>query len=149
LDFQKMDSHKLELESIPFNLVDLLEDACGSLKTKAAEKNLYFEVRSDSRLASFEVVGDPTRLTQIVFNLASNAIKFTEAGGAKVSCQLINEETDRATLRFSVEDTGIGITPDQQLVIFEPFIQASRNISRKFGGTGLGLSIVKHLVNLH
>src|SRR5690606_37028405 len=77
------------------------------------------------------------------------AIKFTEAGGAKVSCQLINEETDRATLRFSVEDTGIGITPDQQLVIFEPFIQASRNISRKFGGTGLGLSIVKHLVNLH
>jgi len=149
LDFQKMDSHKLELESIPFNLAHLLEDACGSLQTRASEKNLSFEVRSDPRLVDFEVVGDPTRLTQIIVNLASNAIKFTESGGVKVSCQLVVDEDHLATLRFSVEDTGIGIAPDQQTAIFEPFIQASRNISRKFGGTGLGLSIVKHLVNLH
>jgi len=149
LDFQKMDSHKLELELIPFNLSDLLEDACGSLRTKASEKNLFFEVHSDPRLLTFEAIGDPTRLTQILFNLASNAIKFTETGGVKVSCQLINDYDDKATVHFSIEDTGIGIAADQQAVIFEPFIQASRNISRKFGGTGLGLSIAKHLVNLH
>lgn len=149
LDFQKMDSHKLEMELIPFNVSDLLEDACGSLKTKAFEKSLYFDVGSDPRLANFEVVGDPTRLTQILFNLASNAIKFTDRGGVKVSCRLINDDGDKATVHFSVEDTGIGIAIDQQKAIFEPFIQASRNISRKFGGTGLGLAIVKHLVNLH
>jgi len=149
LDFQKMDSHKLEMELIPFNLSDLLEDACGSLKTKASEKNLSVEVSSDPRLTSFEVIGDPTRLTQILFNLASNAIKFTEVGGIRVSCQLIDGDDDQATVHFSVEDTGIGIADDQQTAIFEPFIQASRNISRKFGGTGLGLAIAKHLVNLH
>ncbi len=149
LDFQKMDSHKLEMELIPFNLSDLLEDVCGSLKNKASEKNLYFDISSDPRLTSVEVIGDPTRLTQILFNLASNAIKFTEVGGIKVSCQLINDVDDQATVHFSVEDTGIGIAADQQIAIFEPFIQASRNISRKFGGTGLGLAIAKHLVNLH
>src|SRR5690606_32450972 len=110
---------------------------------------LYFEVRTDPRLTDFEVVGDPTRLTQILFNLGSNAIKFTEVGGVKVSCQLLDNERDTASLRFSIEDTGIGIEPAQQTAIFEPFIQASKNISRKFGGTGLGLSIAKHLVNLH
>lgn len=149
LDFQKMDSHKLELELIPFNLPDLLEDACGSLKNKASEKNLSFEVYSDPRLTGFEVIGDPTRLTQILFNLASNAIKFTETGSVKVSCQLLADYDDKATVHFSVEDSGIGIAADQQIAIFEPFIQASRNISRKFGGTGLGLAIAKHLVNLH
>ncbi len=149
LDFNKMDSHKLELEAIPFNLPVLLENVCGGLRAKTREKNLQFDLRIDTALSAVDLLGDPTRLTQIIFNLAGNAIKFTETGGVTVKAEQLAETSDHLTVRFSIIDTGIGIHENQQEVIFEPFIQASRNISRKFGGTGLGLSIVKHLVNLH
>lgn len=149
LDFNKMDSHKVELETIPFNLPNLINNVCGGLKPKALEKNLHFEIATDPKLAVIEVLGDPTRLTQIIFNLVGNAIKFTETGGVKIDCDVINQAYDYITVQFTVEDTGIGIDPEHQSTIFEPFIQASRDISRKFGGTGLGLAIVHHLITLH
>ncbi|WP_257666659.1 ATP-binding protein [Parapedobacter tibetensis] len=149
LDFNKIDSHKVELETIPFNLPHLLENICGGLRIKANEKALYFNLNTDPELLSVNVAGDTARLAQIIYNLVGNAIKFTEKGTINVDVKLLRKNINRINVRFSVEDTGTGIDPSQQQVIFEPFSQASRNITRKFGGTGLGLAIVKHLVDLH
>lgn len=149
LDFNKIDSHKVELESIPFHVPGLLEGVSSGLRPKAQEKDLYVRTHITARLTEIEVLGDPKRLTQIIFNLVGNAIKFTDQGGVDVTCDLVKEEDGKATIRFDVSDSGIGIAPEYRQLIFEPFTQASRNIARRFGGTGLGLAIVKHLVSLH
>ncbi len=149
LDFNKMDSHKVELESIPFNLAHHIESVCGGLKVRASEKGLYFHLDIAPQLATTTVVGDTARLTQIIYNLVGNAIKFTEKGGINTLVKLISETDDHITVGFAIADTGIGIANSQQQVIFEPFSQASSSITRKFGGTGLGLAIVKHLISLH
>jgi signal transduction histidine kinase/ActR/RegA family two-component response regulator len=149
LDFNKIDSHKVELEKIPFLISQLVEGVCAGLKTKAAERSLYLKVELEPSLESLYVLGDSARLTQIIYNLVGNAIKFTEFGGVSVKVGTIHSDSENMTLQFAISDTGIGIEAEKQQLIFEPFTQASSSVNRRFGGTGLGLTIVKHLVELH
>ncbi|WP_159452696.1 ATP-binding protein [Pedobacter nyackensis] len=149
LDFNKMGSGKVELESISFNLKALLANACAGLSIKAVEKGLYCTLTIDPELDDQHIIGDPTRLLQIIYNLVGNAIKFTQKGGVQLKVKLLQRDDNLLLLRFVVRDSGLGISAEQQHHIFEPFVQASRNTTRKYGGTGLGLSIVKHLLTLH
>ena len=149
LDFNKIDSGKIELESIPFNLADLLKKACAGFQFSAKEKNLDYRLFIDPEIIKQQVKGDPTRITQIIFNLTSNAIKFTSKGSVRISADVRIKTKKAIRVRFSIKDTGIGISPEKQDLIFEPFAQASKTITRQFGGTGLGLAIVKHLLLLH
>lgn len=146
LDFNKIDSGKIELESIPFDISTLIKNACAGFGAKAGEKKLNYHVQIDKQIGKQQVIGDPTRLVQIIFNLVSNAIKFTHKGMVEVRAIIRRKNQDGIIIRFSVKDTGIGISPEKQKIIFEPFLQASKSITRNFGGTGLGLSIVKHLL---
>ncbi|GAB3250923.1 hypothetical protein GCM10027347_09030 [Larkinella harenae] len=149
LDFNKIEANKVSLESIPFALPKLLEDISAGFRMAAQEKGLEFTLSVDPDLNQHDVVGDPTRLTQILFNLVGNAVKFTSAGRVALSAAVIARQADSVDIRFSVKDTGIGISPEQQRTIFDPFSQASTAINRQFGGTGLGLAIVKHLLEIH
>ncbi|RAJ94374.1 signal transduction histidine kinase [Larkinella arboricola] len=149
LDFNKIDLKKVELETIPFHLPRLLDDTSASMAPKAYEKGLLFELSVDPELTRQNVLGDPTRLTQILFNLVGNAIKFTQQGSVALTARVVARQADSLDIRFTVTDTGIGISDEQQKMIFEPFVQASSMVNRRFGGTGLGLAIVKHLLELH
>jgi signal transduction histidine kinase/CheY-like chemotaxis protein len=148
LDFNKLDSDKLQLEAISVNMISLMNNICSGLKVQANEKGLILSLDIDKELKGYNVITDPTRITQIIYNLVGNGIKFTNHGGVTVSLKLIEKREDRAAVRFSVKDTGIGISPDKHKTVFEPFTQASSSITRNFGGSGLGLSIVKHLLTL-
>lgn len=119
------------------------------MKQKAAEKSLDLTLDVRTGVRYCKVWGDPARLTQIVFNILGNAIKFTHRGEASVVLETVPCEGATTNFVFSVTDTGIGIDPQMQQRIFEPFTQASSSINRQFGGTGLGLAIVRHLVDLH
>lgn len=147
LDFSKIEAGKLTIEKIAFNLDSLI----GSLKImfseKARQKNIQFEVSMDPNIPDM-IFGDPTRLTQILVNLINNAIKFTDVGLVKVSCELKSIEHDMAQIVFRIKDTGIGIPQDKLDIIFERFNQGNRETTRRYGGTGLGLSIVRDLVEL-
>lgn len=148
LDLSKIRADKIELESIEFDPVEKFESAVESYAAKAAEKNVDFGVYIDPELPTF-VLGDPTKISQIIINLISNAIKFTsENGKVDVFIDKINESEKDTTVKFSVSDTGIGITEEQQEKIFDAFSQADASTSRKFGGTGLGLAISAKLVNI-
>jgi len=149
LDFNKLEYGKIEMEKIGFYPAELIGRIYSGLKYQADEKGLSFELDLDERLKDIAVIGDPTRLLQILFNLAGNAIKFTANGGIKLSVGLIHTENEYVSLKFTVADTGIGISAEQIEVIFEPFTQASNNITRRFGGSGLGLAIAKQLLDLH
>jgi signal transduction histidine kinase/CheY-like chemotaxis protein len=149
LDYNKMESGHVELEQIEFDVVKLVQNACASMRIKASEKDLYCITSISEKLDGITFIGDPTRLLQILYNLISNAIKFTKKGGVEIQVSLRDQTDENATLRFCIIDTGLGISADQQEMIFKPFIQASAKINRKFGGTGLGLSIVKQLLTLH
>ncbi|QCK15517.1 PAS domain-containing hybrid sensor histidine kinase/response regulator [Mangrovivirga cuniculi] len=147
LDFNKIDAGKIELEKAPFNIKTVINGVKSSLTTKAFQKDLPLILYIQDNIPDV-VVGDSTRLTQILTNLISNAIKFTQAGSVTISV-VINEDTDdNIKLHFSVKDTGIGISEDEQERIFENFGQASSSTTRKYGGTGLGLSICKKLLEL-
>lgn len=148
LDFNKIESGKITFESIKFNLEELMQNICGGQMMKAEEKGLKFELNVDSYLQSRYLIGDPTRLSQIIFNLISNAIKFTTRGSVKVKVSCIEDRHNEATVKFAIRDSGIGIAEDKVLAIFEPFTQESITTTRQFGGTGLGLSIVKRLLDL-
>ena len=147
LDFSKIEANKLELESHPFNLRECVESALDLIAYQASEKGLelLYNVAEDVPSA---VVGDVTRLRQIIANLLSNAVKFTEKGEVEVSAKLEASSADSAMLRFAVRDTGIGIPPDQTGRLFNLFSQIDASTTRRFGGTGLGLSICKRLVDL-
>lgn len=147
LDFNKIESGKLEMEEIAFNLSDLLHKNHAVLKIKALEKGLNYTISIDPEIDQLEVISDPTRLTQILFNLLGNAIKFTQNGNIELAAQVLNKKTDHTKIRISVSDTGIGIDYSKQKTIFKPFAQASRNTTRNYGGTGLGLAIAKHLTD--
>lgn len=123
--------------------------ACAGFQFSAKEKNIDFRLLFDPEITKRLVIGDPTRITQIIFNLASNAIKFTSKGSVTINADVRTKTKETIRVRFSVKDTGIGIKPEKQELIFEPFAQASKTITRQFGGTGLGLAIVKHLLLLH
>lgn len=149
LDFNKFDSNKVELEYIPFNICLLLENISSSIKIKAREKMLDLNLYIAEDLKDKMVIGDPTRLTQVLLNLLNNAIKFTEKGMVNMHIETTNLTEDKVILRFLITDTGIGIEKHKQLNIFEPFIQASSSTNRTYGGTGLGLPIVKKVLTLY
>lgn len=146
LDINKLESGKFELESAPFDLERLLKGISGGMKFKADEKSLKLIVDIDDQIKGKMFLGDAARLSQVIYNLVGNAIKFTGKGQVKLSANVLDRENREHKVRFLVEDTGIGISPDKQKLIFEPFRQAAANTARKFGGTGLGLSIVKQLI---
>ncbi|TGM32587.1 response regulator [Leptospira levettii] len=148
LDFNKMEAGKVELEFIPFDFQSLIHKIYHSMKVKADEKNLEFKLEIDEGISKF-LIGDPNRLTQILINLISNAIKFTLDGEIGLVVKLEEGSNDKVIVRFIVRDTGIGIPEKNQKIIFDHFSQADSSTSRKFGGTGLGLSIVKKLVELY
>jgi signal transduction histidine kinase/CheY-like chemotaxis protein len=147
LDFSKIEAGKLDIESVEFNLEDVLENLANMVPIKAREKKLeiLYATSPDVPLA---LIGDPLRLGQILLNLTNNAVKFTEHGEIVINTQLVEKTEDRATLSFSVKDTGIGMTSEQAAKLFQPFTQADTSTTRKFGGTGLGLTISKRLVEM-
>ena len=146
LDLSKINANKIELEQISFEAVPKFEDAVESYGAKAAQKSIEFGVFVDPELPK-TLVGDPTKISQVIVNLVSNAIKFTGANGeVDVIIEKRGETEKDATIYFAVRDTGIGITPEQKEKIFEAFSQADAGTSRKYGGTGLGLAISSKLV---
>ena len=148
LDLSKIEAGKMELEKVSFSLIAMLETLKTILFVKSEQKGIKLEIETSADLPLF-IIGDETRLTQILMNLAGNAIKFTETGWVKISATVLNKKDDLFDIQFTVEDTGIGIPIDKQEKIFESFGQAASDITRKYGGTGLGLSISKQLVELH
>jgi len=147
LDLASIEDGKVKLEQIPTDLQRLVKELKGSLSTRAAQKGLQFTFLIDPTLPQ-AVISDPTRLYQVLLNLCSNAIKFTEKGEVKVSISVIDRNENRCKLRFKVQDTGIGISEQMLPHIFKRFAQGSSDIHRIYGGTGLGLSISKHLVDM-
>ncbi len=147
LDFSKIEAGKLHLEQVPFFLEDVLINLSDvtSLQAEAKNLELLFNVSLETPL---QLTGDSLRLGQILLNLVSNAIKFTEAGHILISVSLVTCQAAIATLRFAVEDTGIGLSEDQQSRLFQAFSQGDASTTRRFGGTGLGLVISKRLVSL-
>ncbi len=147
LDFSKVEAGRLEIEKVEFRLDTVVDNLCNVISLRANEKDLEFllDIGADVPRA---LVGDPTRLGQILVNLAGNAIKFTERGAIIVGCHKIAEDDNSVTLEFFVRDSGIGMTEEQVSRLFVAFSQVDNSISRRFGGTGLGLAISKRLVEL-
>ena len=147
LDLNKLEANKVEVEKTSFNLKKRTNDVLVALKKSADDRknNLHFEF--DESIPE-KLMGDPLKLSQILINLIGNSLKFTQNGDVHVRIQKIGETKDRVSLRFEIEDNGVGISKKKQKSIFETFSQASLQINRKFGGTGLGLSIVKNLLEL-
>jgi len=145
LDFSKIEAGRLELDPVPFNLRDLIEEMLRSLAVSAHAKGL--ELACDvARDVPSHVVGDPVRIRQILTNLTGNAIKFTQAGEVVVEVAMLDQGDGDPQLRFTVRDTGVGIPKDKHSIIFDPFSQADGSTTRRFGGTGLGLTISARLV---
>jgi len=147
LDFSKIEAGKIELEHIDFDLRALIDDFAALMAPRAEEKELLFLCALDPQIPS-QVRGDPGRLRQVLTNLVGNAIKFTSSGEVIVRGALIKKKGRTLSLRFSVTDTGIGITDRQKEKLFNKFAQADSSTTRTYGGTGLGLAISKNLVNL-
>ncbi len=147
LDFSKIEAGKLDVENTEFRLDQVLEDLSSVVSQKAHDKNLEFLIASPKNLPP-NLVGDPLRLGQILINLVNNAVKFTERGEVLVTVALEEHLADRVKVRFSVRDSGIGMTPEQSAKLFQAFSQADTSTTRKYGGTGLGLSISKRLVEM-
>ncbi|MFN4123895.1 MAG: response regulator [Flavobacteriales bacterium] len=147
LDFSKIESGHLELELAPFDLNNCVEEVMNLFSGRAYEKGLEIFFKADQQ-AHYHLIGDLTRIRQILSNLIGNAIKFTEKGEIIINIQKVNEDENQVRLRFSISDTGIGIPADKQDKLFKPFSQVDNSTTRKFGGTGLGLAICKRLVEL-
>lgn len=147
LDLSKIEVGKMDFEKISFSLEDAIETVYHAMLFKAEEKKLSFKINISPDVPSV-IVGDPTRLNQILINLAGNAIKFTETGGVTIQIDQINRQGNLSMIQFSIIDTGIGISEESISKIFESFSQASSDTTRKFGGTGLGLTISKQLIEL-
>lgn len=145
LDLAKVDAGKMTFELTPFKPAVSISSMLQLMEAKIQEKNIALLKEYDPKIPKV-LMGDPTRLHQIVLNLLSNALKFTKTGSIKVGVQLLKEDNAQVSLEFYVEDTGIGIPEDKVETIFENFQQASLSTSRLFGGTGLGLAISKQLV---
>ncbi len=147
LDFSKIEARKLQLETVPFDLESVLERVSDLIADKAREKGVAFMVRLAPDLPG-GLIGDPLRLGQVLTNLINNAVKFTESGEVDISVEPIHLSGNFAWLRFSVRDTGIGMSPEQMANLFQAFTQADTTTTRKFGGTGLGLTISERLVGM-
>ncbi|MDW7646027.1 MAG: ATP-binding protein [Desulfuromonadales bacterium] len=147
LDFSKIEAGKLELETVEFNLREAIEEAVELFTEKAYSKGVELTSLIPTTLPQ-RVVGDPTRLRQVLFNLIGNAVKFTEQGEVVVELELDKGRADKTGIRFSVSDTGIGIDETVRARIFDSFSQADNSTSRHYGGTGLGLAISRQLVTM-
>lgn len=149
LDFSKMEAGKMGLERIPLSIQEIVKGVTKifSVSEKNKEKELRINYTLDERIPE-QLVGDPTRIRQILFNYGSNAVKFTSEGIINFDARLVEENEKEIVLKLSVIDTGIGIPKEKQELLFEPFNQADNSTTRKFGGTGLGLAICKQLANL-
>jgi PAS domain S-box-containing protein len=147
LDFSKIEAGKLELEEAEFAIRDVFRDTLKTLAVRADKKRLELTMRVSPAVPMW-VVGDPTRLRQLIVNLVGNAIKFTEAGNVIVDAEIEKESACAVELHIRVSDTGIGIPLEKQSLIFESFAQADGSTTRRFGGTGLGLTISRQLVEL-
>jgi PAS domain S-box-containing protein len=147
LDFSKIEAGRLDIEDIEFEIDQVLENLATITHVKTQEKGLELLFNRDPQIPSI-LVGDSLRLGQILINLTNNAIKFTETGEIVIDIRLAPESDNRLVLEFSVRDTGIGMTPEQQDKLFQSFSQADASTTRKYGGTGLGLAISKQLVEL-
>ena len=147
LDISKLESGKVDLEEIPFDLRYVLESIAELMAPRAIEKGLELTCLVEPGTPT-RVAGDPERLRQVLVNLVGNAIKFTAAGNVDVRAALAGQEAEAVSVRFSVADTGEGIPEDRQAAIFESFTQADGSTTRRFGGTGLGLTISRRLVTL-
>jgi signal transduction histidine kinase/ActR/RegA family two-component response regulator len=147
LDTSKIDAGRIELETIDFDLAALLDDVHALFRLTLQEKRLAYECRLDPAVQT-SCRGDPLRLRQVLVNLVSNAIKFTETGTIRVSCSHPETLPQGQKLRFEVQDTGVGIAPEVLTRLFRPFSQADMSTTRRYGGTGLGLSISSRLVEM-
>ena len=147
LDFSKIEADKLDMESEPFKLEKVLNTLSNLLSFQAQEKGLEFIISINNEIPAY-LIGDSLRLTQILTNLVSNAIKFTESGEVVVKSEIVESNNKKVTLRFSVIDSGIGISPEKINGLFTAFSQTDTSITRKHGGTGLGLTISKCLVEM-
>lgn len=147
LDFSKIEAGKVDLESIEFNLSDVMEESTALISDKVDVNHLELVCRPPAHLGNF-LIGDPTRVQQVVINLLSNAAKFTEEGEIELTAKVLASNSRNLQLEIQVRDTGIGIAADRQEGIFNSFSQADSSTTRKFGGTGLGLTITKRLVEI-
>ena len=147
LDFSKIEAGKLAIEEAPFNLHEVTNNLLELMGPQVKEKGLSLELNQQEEISKY-LIGDAVRLNQILLNLLSNALKFTQEGGITLSVDLMKKEDKTLFLQFKVKDTGIGIKKEKQETIFDSFTQAEGDTTRKFGGTGLGLTIVKMLVQL-
>ena len=150
LDYSKVEAGQVDIEQIPVSPEQILEDVRSMLSPKFQDKpEVELQISIDNNVPAW-ILGDPTRLRQILTNLAGNSLKFTEKGYVRIHCQAerIKEEEDGVMIHFKVMDTGIGISSEKIKKLFQPFIQAEAETTRKFGGTGLGLSIAKRFVQL-
>ncbi|MFD0765762.1 PAS domain S-box protein [Mucilaginibacter lutimaris] len=148
LDFTKIETGNIELEKANVNMRDMVQSIIGSMKYKAEEKGIYLTQTIDENVPDI-VLGDRARLVQILLNLVSNAVKFTNKGGTNIDLKVIEQTKDTVRIRFGVSDTGIGIAKNKLNTIFESFKQAEADTTRNYGGTGLGLAISKRLIELH
>ncbi|WP_164886820.1 PAS domain-containing hybrid sensor histidine kinase/response regulator [Piscinibacter defluvii] len=146
LDLSKIEAGKLVLERREFVLDEVLERAVGMVRSRASEKGLELVLNSDH--LPDRLLGDPTRLAQVLINLLSNAVKFTSAGWVSLRGARVAEEGDRLVVRFEVQDTGPGLSVDQQQRLFRPFEQGDTSLTRREGGTGLGLALTRHFAEL-
>ncbi len=146
LDFSKIEAGRFSLDHAPFDLGHLLKDVSGLVEGLIQKKKLSFEVVCEAKLP--RLTGDATRLRQAILNLVGNAIKFTEAGRVGLKVEPLEQSVSDVLLRFSISDTGIGITPEQMGRVFQPFEQGDDSTTRRFGGTGLGLAITRRLAEL-
>jgi signal transduction histidine kinase/DNA-binding response OmpR family regulator len=147
LDFSKIEARKLEIDHIDFDLTSVLDETVRSLAPRAHEKGLELAYQVSTTVTS-SLIGDPGRLRQIIVNLVSNALKFTEHGEVVLRVERVRRDETHEQFRFTVSDTGIGIPPEQQAKIFDAFTQADASTTRRYGGSGLGLAITSQLVSL-
>ena len=147
LDFSKIEAGKMDMESVDFQLEETLDNISTLVGIKTQEKGLELLFKTDPAVPR-ALIGDPLRLGQILINLSNNAVKFTETGEIVVAAEVVNQDESEVTLKFSVCDTGIGMTTEQAAKLFQPFSQADSSTTRKYGGTGLGLTISKRLAEM-
>ena len=148
LDLSKIEAERMVLEDAPFQLADSVSMIVGTLEHMAAEKRLKLAIDLSADLLNRPLMGDSLHLGQILLNLVGNAVKFTDQGEVILRARSIGETADAVQVHFDIVDTGIGITPEAQSRLFQPFEQADNSLTRKYGGTGLGLAICKRLVEM-
>lgn len=147
LDFSKVEAGRMELESVPFSIQQVIQEVCDLFEPQARSKSVALSSTTDSRLPN-AVLGDAGRLRQVLANLIGNAVKFTPSGSVNISATTSGTPDDHVSIRFEVKDTGVGISDDDRHRLFEAFTQADLSTTRRFGGTGLGLAISQQLVDL-